>query len=216
MNAPQYPCLLLAAALLLGSILPATAADQTATWNSTTGNWSDPTKWNTNPLSPNNGNGGFTFDAIQNGGDVTVNQAITIEKYNLTGGNNTGAGFTLTLNDLLTWTGGSFSGPGTVTANGGSTLSGSLKTLYGPRVMNLSGTSTWSTGGIDLYFNAVLTNTLGGTLTNTFSGEMRTPSFTGGFFNNAGTFTKNTSSGTTTIDPVFNNTGTSMWTPARS
>jgi hypothetical protein len=198
MNAPQYPCLLLAAALLLGSILPATAADQTATWNSTTGNWSDPT------------------NAIQNGGDVTVNQAITIEKYNLTGGNNTGAGFTLTLNDLLTWTGGSFSGPGTVTANGGSTLSGSLKTLYGPRVMNLSGTSTWSTGGIDLYFNAVLTNTLGGTLTNTFSGEMRTPSFTGGFFNNAGTFTKNTSSGTTTIDPVFNNTGTSMWTPARS
>ena len=96
----RLPIRRLLAALLLGSILPAGAADFTSTWNSTTGNWSDAPKWSTNPTFPNNGVN--TFDAIQNGGTLTANQAITIEKFNFTGGANTGAGLALTLNDLLT------------------------------------------------------------------------------------------------------------------
>ena len=143
-------------------------------------------------------------------GTLTVNGATTSSAstlFSISGGSFNGTG-TLTVNGPLSWTGATISGAGTFNSNGGATLSGGLKTLQSPgRVMNLSGTSTWSAGGIDLYFTAVLTNTVGSTFTNTFSGEMRTPSDTGGTFNNAGTFTKNTSSGTTTIQPVFNNTG---------
>ncbi len=56
---------ILAAALLLCSILPATAADQTATLTGG-GDWNSSGVWSTNPLFPNNGNGGFTYDVIQN------------------------------------------------------------------------------------------------------------------------------------------------------
>ena len=90
--------------ILASCLLPsqrAAAADVIATWNSITGNWSDFTQWSSNPLFPNNGNGGFTYDAIQNAGVLTVNQAITIEKYTFSGGTNTGAGFALTLNDVF-------------------------------------------------------------------------------------------------------------------
>jgi hypothetical protein len=86
----------------------AAAADLTATWNNSTGNWSDATRWNTNPLFPNNVNGGFTFDAIINGGAVALDQNITIEALSL-GGAITRApatSFTLTLNGPFTWTGG--------------------------------------------------------------------------------------------------------------
>lgn len=203
-------CLLVAAVLLLGSILPATAADQTATWNNTTGNWSDPTKWSTNPLFPNNGNGGFTFDAIQNGGTVTVDQAITIEKYNFTAGTNTGAGFALTTNDLLTWTGGvfngNFNGTGTINANGGATLSGGLKTMQNSRVLSLSGASTWSSGEFDLQNTSSLVNTASGTLTSTLSGFNVIQG--GGTFTNAGTFTQASGNGYTALRVSFSNTGT--------
>jgi hypothetical protein len=167
----------------------------------TTGNWSEATKWSTNPTFPNNGVN--TFDVIQNGGTLTVNQAITIEKYNLTGGTNTGAGLTLTLNDLLTWTGGTLDGSGLISADGGANLSGaSTKFLNGTRQLNLSGTSTWSGGNITQQSSSTLRNLAGGVFTTSHDGNLA-----GGFMNNLGTFTKSAGGGTTTVSSVFYNSG---------
>ena len=196
-------------AALLGLLLSvhAPAADQTATWNGTTGIWSDFTKWNTNPLFPNNGNGGFTFDAVQTTGTVTVDQAITIQKLTMSGGTNTGAGFTLTTNELFTFQGGAtLNGTGTVQADGGVAFGTGNTTLSGGRTLNLGGNSTWSAGAIQFFDNSVLTNQAGSTFTTSFNGTMSGGS-AGGTFNNAGTFTK--SAGTlTTILVTANNTGT--------
>jgi hypothetical protein len=132
------------------------AADQTATWNNSTGNWSDATRWSTNPLFPNNGNGGFTFDAIINGGTATLDQNITIEALTLNGGNISGAAatnFALTLNGLLTWSSSTIGGPGTVNANGGIVMSGSNSKTLGSggnagRTLVSSGTTNLSGGSL--------------------------------------------------------------------
>src|SRR5262245_12140024 len=73
-------------ARLASLYISALAADVTSTWNGTTGNWSDATRWSSNPNFPNNGNGGFTYDAIINSGSVTLDQDIAIEKLTLSGG----------------------------------------------------------------------------------------------------------------------------------
>ncbi len=196
-------------AALLGLLLSvhAPAADQTATWNGTTGNWSDFTRWSTNPLFPNNGNGGLTFDAVQSTGTITVDQAITIQKLTMSGGTNTGAGFTLTTNELFTFQGGAtLNGTGTVQADGGVAFGVGNTTLSGGRTLNLGANSTWSGGAIQFFDNSVLTNQAGSTFTTSFNGTMSGGS-AGGTFNNAGTFTK--SAGTlTTILVTANNTGT--------
>jgi hypothetical protein len=196
-------------AALLGLLLSvhAPAADQTATWNGTTGIWSDFTRWSTNPLFPNNGNGGLTFDAVQSTGTITVDQAITIQKLTMSGGTNTGAGFTLTTNELFTFQGGgTLNGTGTVQADGGVAFGVGNTTLSGGRTLNLGGNSTWSAGAIQFFDNSVLTNQAGSTFTTSFNGTMSGGS-AGGTFNNAGTFTK--SAGTlTTILVTANNTGT--------
>ncbi|MDZ4401665.1 PEP-CTERM sorting domain-containing protein [Prosthecobacter sp.] len=201
--------ILLLAALLLGVILntTATAADQTATWDNSTGVWTNSGKWSSNPLFPNNGNGGFTFDAIQNGGDLTMDQAITIEKFTFTDGTLRGT-TTLQLNDLLTFTGGNMTGAGTVNATAGVTFSGeSYKYIQQDRVLNMSGTSTWSNGTINLFYGTTtaLNNLAGGTFTTTFDGTLESI----GTFNNAGTFTKSGGTGNTTLSGglTFNNTG---------
>ena len=79
---------LAAIVLLIGMALvdaPARGADQTSTWNGGNGDWDDPIMWNTNPLYPDNGNGGFTYDAIVNSGSVTVDLDVTIEAFTLAG-----------------------------------------------------------------------------------------------------------------------------------
>ena len=190
----RLPIRRLLAALLLGSILPAGAADFT-TWNSTTGNWSDATKWSTNPTFPNNGVS--TFDAIQNGGTLTANQAITIEKFNFTGGANTGAGLALTLNDLLTYSGGTLNGTGTISANLGATLSGGNKTIADGRILSLGGNSTWTGGSIFIGNNGQLVVASGATL-DTSAALTITNNFSSidGFFKIQGTFNKD---GATTV-----------------
>ncbi len=140
-----------------------------------------------------------------------MNQAITIEKYNLTGGSNTGGSVahTLTLNDLLTWSGGTLKGSGTLNATGGANLSGGTKFLADSRVVNLGGTSTWSAGNFDFQTAPSLVNTMGGELTTNFDGSMNRNQFSGGgTFTNAGTFTKSGGTGTTNIGIAFNNSGT--------
>lgn len=72
----------------LAVVLPGWAADQSAQWlTAESGLWSDPTFWSTNPLVPNQGNGGFNFnvviDAEGNPYIVTVDQATTLESFTL-------------------------------------------------------------------------------------------------------------------------------------
>ena len=207
------------AGLLLAScLLPshhAAAADVVATWNGTTGNWNDSTKWSS-ALFPDNGNGGFTYDAIQNAGTVTVNLAIIIEKYTFSSGTNTGAGL-LKMNDVFTWTGGTMSGAGVVNANGGVSFAGSTKILTGGRVLNLGASSTWTAGGIQIGNGGVINNQAGVTFTNSFDGGMALSGSGPATFNNAGTFTKSAGAGTTSVGAPWPLTtpAPSMWTAAR-
>lgn len=118
----------------------------TATWNGTTGNWSDGTLWSTDPLFPNNGNGGNNYNAVINAGTVTLNQNITIEDLTLSGGTITGSN-NLNVNSDLNWTGGRFSGSGTTTIGGGSISSTNTKFLDS-RTLEIVGDVTWTNGEI--------------------------------------------------------------------
>src|SRR5687768_4687388 len=69
-----------AAAAWLGVGGALRAADVTSTWGGGTGNWGSAANWNNSPAVnhfPNNGNGGFTYDAVVNAGAVTLDQDIT-------------------------------------------------------------------------------------------------------------------------------------------
>lgn len=211
------------AALLLGSVLPAVAADFTSTWNSTTGNWSDPTKWSTNPVFPNNGVN--TFDAIQNGGSLTVDTPITIEKFTLNAGNLQGAQ-TLTLNDLFTFSSGTLSNAGTVNANGGALFdTGGTKTIQTSRVLNI-GDGIGAAGSVTASHTGGLFNISNGSALNVKADAAFTTNFDGVIqgtgaaaasamtIEAGGSFTKNGGSGTTTIGIggtatlFFHNSGT--------
>src|SRR5690606_2980904 len=65
---------------------PGVAADQAATWlNPITGLWSEATGWSSDPLVPNEGNGGFTYDVVIDASGtpyvVTVDEATTLENF---------------------------------------------------------------------------------------------------------------------------------------
>ena len=191
------------------SISLAPAADVVATWNNTTGNWNDAAQWSSNPAFPNNG--AQTFDAIQTGGTLTLNQNITIEKYTLSGGSNTSAGSILTLNDDLLWSAGAFTGTGTIQANGGAIFSASgVKDISAGRVLNLGGDSSWTAGNIRIGTGGMINNTTGQTFTTNSDGTLTNPFGGTGTFNNSGTFTKSGGAGTTLVNGVllFNNSGT--------
>jgi hypothetical protein len=201
----------------------ALAADVTSTWNNTTGNWSDAARWTPNTFFPNNGNGGFTYDAIINGGTVTLDANVTIEAFNLSGGtlrNAAATNFALTLNNLFTWTGGVLGGPGEINASGGLNLSGSVaktlgshfntgRTLVNNGLTNLSGTGALtieSSGGTNpgsLFQNNGAFNVSGeADISHSDFGGMR------GTFANAGAFNKSGAGTTTDINTTFTNTGT--------
>src|SRR3954451_8776702 len=112
----RAPVRLLRALLLLAAGLAAAVAPQaraqtvTATWNGTSGNWTDAALWNVPPNFPNNGQGGFNYNAVVNGGGtLTLDQAIVIEQLTFSSGTITGAN-DLTMNALFTWNGGTLSG----------------------------------------------------------------------------------------------------------
>src|SRR4051794_17089750 len=89
---PRHIAAFIAAIVLMqwgGSFvgLPAEARAQSVSiWNGTAGNWSDFTKWSTNPLYPNNGNGGFTYNASISSGTVTLDSSVTLNRFTLSGG----------------------------------------------------------------------------------------------------------------------------------
>jgi autotransporter-associated beta strand protein len=104
---------------------PARGADETATWFGGVGNWSDAAHWTDAPALaafPNDGNLGKTFDAVVNGGVVTLDQAISIQGLTFGSGTITGDE-TLTLSGLSVWNGGAMTGAATTRVNAGGALS---------------------------------------------------------------------------------------------
>lgn len=165
---------------------PFVFAQVTSTWNNTTGNWSDPLRWNT-AFFPNNGNGGNDYNAVINGDTVTLDQDIEIEGLTLGGATLTGE-FDLLLNGSSSWAGGTMSGTGTTTIAEGATLLLSHGSL-GRQLVN-NGTTNWTPGGLDLHGVTFQNN---GTFTAT-SGDSRGISGTN-TLNNVGTFIKQGSGG---------------------
>ena len=205
------------------------AADVTSTWNSSTGNWSDPTRWSSYPNFPNNGNGGNIYDAVINGGIVTLDQNIAIRTLNLNSAidgsfdlsadtlnlNGTISGSGTTTVRTLNWSTGAMFGAGTTTIPNNGQLTfpnpGTSVQLYRTLVNNGSATMT------DTYVNfgaGTFQNNGSFTVTeNGFHNFNTQVNFSSNAFNNSGTFTK-LGTGTTQFEAAafgsslpFNNTG---------
>jgi T5SS/PEP-CTERM-associated repeat protein len=80
-HVPRYGTLSFFTSLVIigASVRPVQAANQVATWDGSTGTWSNATKWSTNPLVPYNGNGDFSYDVNVDAGGVTLDIDATIE-----------------------------------------------------------------------------------------------------------------------------------------
>lgn len=178
------------------------------------GNWTDASLWNTNPLFPNNGNGGATFNAsLTNGATVTLNQDIVIESFTQSSGTVAGS-FNLTLNGNLFWTGGTMSGNGTTAVSGlGSTISGG-GALFLSRTLTNSGTFTYSkadTGAQPLQLgvgeqSGVINNS--GIFNTTAGGDFMRGNVVS-TINNSGDWNVSGAGTTSTVSQIaFNNTGT--------
>jgi hypothetical protein len=102
----------------LAQVTLTSAADFSAIWDGGNGNWSDFIHWSSNPNYPNNG-GGFTYDATINSGTVTLDRDITLQRLFLGNGTLTGA-FQLSLNEGVTWTGGTIGATTTINLVSGS------------------------------------------------------------------------------------------------
>ncbi len=125
----------------------ANAADITSTWNGATANWTSSNWFNTPnvPFYPNNGNGGFTYNATVSSGTVTLNQDIAIDNLAFSWGVIQGNA-NLELLGSLNWNSGRFAGTGTTTMAGGS-WSGGDKYLES-RTLEIHGNVNWSSGEI--------------------------------------------------------------------
>ncbi len=123
-----------------------------STWNNSSGNWSDATKWF--PAVPaNNAPSGATYNAAINGGIVTLDADASINTLQLTGGTLTGA-HTLTLLNGGTITG-TYSMAGT-TLLGGTLVLTSLSSYSGN--LNNAGTVSFNNTGA-LSFAGSITGT---------------------------------------------------------
>ena len=140
-------------------------------------------------------------------GTGTVSPAVL----NLSGGTLAGGNVVSVLN-VLNWTGGTMSGTGRTLIAPGATfnLANANSVTLDTRTLENAGTALWTGNGGLRAYGAVITNRLGAlfeaqnnaSFTYVFSGACR--------FDNAGTFRKDTSTGTTTFSSLFsfNNYGT--------
>ena len=140
---------------------------------------------------------------IISGGTLSLADFSQIEnKLSLTLGTLTGTG-DINVGGSFTWSGGTMSGSGRTLIPAGATMTISGDVSLNGRTLNNAGTITWSAGLILSGGGAVINNLAGANFNTTFGGSSagtRT-------FNNAGTFRKTGGTGPTTIDDVFNNSG---------
>lgn len=170
-------------------------AQESATWDGSAGLWSDESKWDT-ALFPHNGNGGLTYDATVNGGTVTLDQDLTIQR--------------------LVFAGGTIDGPFELTANTGATFNIPTPPPDPPLTLNaarltLDGTSTISQTnnrfaiGQGTVVQIVSTGTLDLQSDATIGSAGPEPN--GGTFDNRGIVTK-TAGSINRVNMPFNNSGT--------
>ena len=176
-------------------------ADTDSTWNGGVGNWGDPAGWDI-LLVPQ----AATNNAIIASGQATLDASYSIGALTLSGGVINGTN-NLTLNGLLTWSGGAMIDGGVTHAINGIVLSGAGDKILSGRTLINDGTATWSAGDFVTSTGAVFAND--GTFVASFDGNFRSQAGTT-FFNNTGVFQKTAGAGgtsATTIEAVFNNTG---------
>lgn len=206
--------------LLLVSIGPAALAD-TATWNGTSGNWSEATRWSTDPDSPNNDL--TTYDVEFGAGTLTQDVAggVTVDSLTWSGGTLTGSE-SLTVLNTVNWTNGSLANSGGLVVPVGSLLTysgsstqhkldsagklviGGTFRLVGVGDLNTSAAIA-SGATVDVLDGATFDIQGDGNLSDTFFdnfGQLRK-----GTVSNAGLFTKSSGSGTSLVtdDWTFDN-----------
>jgi len=177
---------------LVCAVAHSASAQVASTWDGTNGLWNDASRWDTNPLFPNNGNGGQTYDPTINAGIVTLDQNIIVEQWTF-GGGTVGGSFELTVNN------------GAIIGNAaGADMTHNLTTL------SLDGASTISQLG-NLVVNPGATINLAATGTLDLQSDATigsaAPDANGGTFNNQGIVTKS-SGAINRVNMPFNNSGT--------
>jgi len=192
---PALPhCRFLYIALLAMNVQTPAPAQTPATWlgSNVNGNWSDPSRWSTNPIVPN-GN----FDVTHTTGTITLDTNVSLNSLTMSGGN-AGAGFNMDIN-TFSWSQGSLSGNGIVTVNTALNLTvADNPVVLTDRVLNTNGTTAWTTTAFTFNNNGTINN--GGTWNVTGGQGMGAA----GVFNNNGIFNKS-GGGTTPISAIFNN-----------
>lgn len=97
----------LVAAVVLLALTATAQAQVTSTWNGTSGDWTNPALWSTNPFYPNNGNPPGTTYAVNMGsgtGTLTMNVPITVQSMQMAFGSTktvTGTGALTVLGQTL-------------------------------------------------------------------------------------------------------------------
>ncbi|MBN2476809.1 MAG: hypothetical protein JXB62_19535 [Pirellulales bacterium] len=180
------------------------AADVIATFRGSSGDWSNSILWDSDPLFPNNGNGGLSFDVVIGGGTVTLGSEANVEAFTLASGTLRGSG-TLVVHDNFDWTGGTLRGGGVTRAAGGMSLNGQL-TLEDTRTLENLATAicVGDTTALRNDSRAVVSNLAGAEFV--FAGDA---DFLGGTLNNHGTLIKQAGAAEllTRIDATLHNTG---------
>jgi len=176
------------------------------TWTGTAGdnNWDTGGNWST-------GSALTSADAVQiNSGTVNLNHAATVSNLTLSGGTLVDSA-AMTVSGLFSWTGGTLqgvNGQGSLTAAGGSTISGSLVTLDdGFTFINPAGqTVTWGSAG----GNSVIQSPHPATFDNagTLLLQGNTSMENSSTFNNSGIALQSSGGSSGFFDQDVNNSGT--------
>jgi hypothetical protein len=153
----------------------------------------------------------ITGNTLVAGGTVNFDTNVELPTLTISSGALSGDG-TVTVDSLLTWTGGLMSGLGTTLANGGIAISGSASFgLSGGRTLDNAGTATWNgSGNFGLADGSVFDNLQGALFDIRGSGNIADGFFFGpsSYFVNEGTLLKEIGAGTTSDSTFFTNTGT--------
>ncbi len=172
-----------------------------ATWNGSTGNWSDYRNWSSYSV-PN-----VHYDVTMYGGTAAIDSHVEIQKLDFSGGTLAVAGSgSLTCSDVMTWTGGTLSGPGWVTAAAGLVIGGSNPKCLSTSLANL-GTAIWTgTGSIEIASGCALYNS--GLFDIQNDADLFASPTVWANVSNSGTFRKSLGTSTTNIAASFLNWGT--------
>ncbi len=156
---------------------------------------------------------GRNFDrtfAFNNAGLVTVglNSLFTTVQFDLSGAL-TGVG-TLTDSGPFNWTAGTQSGAGITNLNGAFNITTAANKFLDARTLNAAATTTWSGADNISAGNGATINNLAGATFNAQAAQSISYSGTGpaASFNNSGTFNKSGAGSTTSLDAIYNNSGT--------